>query len=59
MITEGLSLRRWHTNAGRRVETDCASFMSFPRMDFLFDMKEEEEKETAGEAEMWRMELPW
>lgn len=28
-------------------------------MDFLLDVKEEEEEETTGEAEMWRMELPW
>lgn len=47
-----------HTNAACPGDIDCAPFMSLPRMDFLLEVKEEE-KETAGEAEMWRMELPW
>lgn len=48
-----------NTNAVCSGEIDCVSLVSLPRMDFLLDMKEEEEEETTGEAEMWRMELPW
>lgn len=52
------SPRQWRTRVRWVQDKLIVSLISLPRMDFLFDMKEEEEG-TRGEAEMWRMELLW